>query len=124
MNEEKKPSEFIHRDDLDMDVMAEFEAAIKEQFGDQFQVVCAGDVLEEELPPELLASFQKQREEEEWKFFHGKCIDCDAVMPNFSEVEKDDWHPAEGWKWFTDHKDEDKIVAWQCPQCDAADQEG
>lgn len=110
----------IHRDDLDMDVVAEIEAQFKETMPG-YKVVFAGDHPETELPEGL----KKLQEAMEHALANGLCFDCGIKMPNWPdgpESMPDDWRPADGWRWFTDAATKE-VVQWQCPECDAKEQD-
>lgn len=104
----------INRDDVPPELLEQFEKMANEA---GFKVICAGDI-PGELPPEIQEAMNVLQKRHDDSMMNGTCLDCGANMPNYPP-DNDDWEPAEGWTWFTSN---DSIIAWQCPDCDAAEQ--
>lgn len=121
-DKDREAAKLVHRDDVDMDLVED----IMEHFAEThpgFKVVFAGDTPEGELPEGLLESSSQLQEMFEQSLEDGLCIDCGAVMPNYDSIDSDEnWKPAEGWRYFTDITTKE-ITSWQCPECDAKEQE-
>jgi hypothetical protein len=113
MSDEEK---LIHRDDMDYEDVAAIEAQFSELFPGM-KVVFAGDN-PAGLPPEIAEQMAALRLKMDHDLFHGLCRDCGAVMPNFTDVGREDWSLADGWRWFSDQAT-GEIAQWQCPECDA-----
>lgn len=114
----------IHRDDIPIDDMAKIEEAIRKahpEFAD-FKIVCAGDAPEGDLPPDVASAFDMVQRSFDRSLVLGACIDCDARMPNYPSSPEGfagDWQPTEGWRSFSKIGEEDSFAGWQCPTCDA-----
>lgn len=106
---------FIHRDDIPMDVMEQIESQLHGLFPG-FKVVCAGDIPSDELPAEL-GELHKAFVE---SIVNGLCIDCGEKMPNY-DPDNEDWQPEDGWQVLADMNDQPQC--WQCPNCDAKENE-
>lgn len=109
----------IHRDDVPMEVMEEFEKYIKEKFPGA-KVTCAGDQ-PGELPPEVQEHMQAIEQLFQDSMLNGTCLDCGAQMPGYNPLE-DDWEPHPSWHYFKNTSD-NTPMGWQCPACDAEERE-
>lgn len=98
-------------------------AAMQEKFPGM-QIICAGDVPNMALPPGLIADLEELERQHARSLGEGRCLDCDCQMPDYPATGEamETFKPAEGWTWFTNTATGD-IVAWQCPDCDARDQQ-
>jgi len=108
----------VHRDDLSPEMLS----MLEEQFPGM-KIVCAGDVPESSLPPEVAKEIAEREAKNFRSLTEGRCLDCDVKMPGFPLNVvgcAEDWEPDEGWVWF---EAGDKIVAWQCPNCDKGQNE-
>jgi len=116
-----KPNNLPHRDDFDMNDVAAIEAELAKSFPGM-KVVFAGDNTAE-MPPEVQQQLDAIREQMDRAFFAGQCTDCGATIPDFRPRD-DNWTLPNGWRIFTAKENgEDIPVAWQCPDCDAKDNE-
>lgn len=105
----------IHRDDLDMEVVEGVTAKLQEMFPGM-KVVFAGD--EPDIPEDVKRAALEIEAHMHKTLMEGQCTDCGKQMPNFPP-DSDDWEPAEGWCCFSGPDGE--IAAWQCPECDVAE---
>lgn len=117
----------LHRDDLPFEVVEELEKQLAEKYPDR-KIVFAGDAPEGSLPPEFTGAVEKTMQRFAESVAGGLCIDCGAAMPNYPEMQTimddgfpEDWQPADGWYHFEDARG--AIMGWQCPACDAAEDE-
>ena len=118
-----EPKNLIHRDDMDMGDAEELVRHLQEEHPG-LRVVFAGDVPDGQLPPAVREAAAQIEEAFQHSMLTGACLDCGAVMPNYPKPGEDmaaDWQPAEGWKHFQ-MRGPDGLIAWQCPDCDAADE--
>lgn len=101
----------MHRDDLDMDMVA----ALEEKLGGK--IICVDDVPPEQVTPQVrraveeakMAFMQTMRE----KLAAGQCIFCSAVMPGWTRGGE----AIDGWY---EGRDEDgNLIAFRCPNCAA-----
>jgi hypothetical protein len=101
-----------------MEVMKEIESAFATSHPG-VKVICAGD---HEIPDDVKKAMDALQAKMDRSFFEGRCIDCDAQMPNWPPPEDDaefeKWNIATGWKHFKDLTNGD-ITGFQCPACDA-----
>ncbi len=110
----------LHRDDVPFETAEEIVAEMQKKFPGM-KIVFAGDH-EAECPPEIMESLKQIEAMHERSMALGRCIDCDAQMPNYMKPEMTDaqldaWKPSPGWSTFS-NLGNDGIVAWQCPECD------
>lgn len=113
-----------HRDDIPLEAMQAFEAAMADQFPG-FKVVCVGDI-PGELPPEIQEKLEAIQILHARSFVEGRCIDCGRQMANPPPDASDDaawdaWQPDEGWLHFTNGAGE--VTAFQCPECDSREKD-
>ncbi len=118
----------IHRDDIDMDFMQEFEKAMKEKHGESTKVVCAGDI-SGELPPEVAEQIEAINEKMKETFLKGLCWDCGKQMPDWPPPEDDEafekWDKTEGWSTLNSMIDgQEEITGFVCPECTAEEEQG
>ncbi len=112
--------DLIHRDNLPNELIGDLEKRFP-----GFKIACVGDAPEGSLPPEVKEQLTNSKREMDERFFNGICEDCGVRMPNFPKGKEDlaeDWHPAEGWRHFSDSQTHEPI-AWQCPDCDKKEEE-
>lgn len=118
MTEDPK-EHFIHRDDIDMDVMQALEKAMKKDHGEHFKVVCLGDT--DEIPPEVMEQLAGLKKKMDEILAKGLCWDCGKQMPNWPppDDENEEWDQAEGWATLNSMEGgEEQITGWICPECD------
>jgi len=117
---QKLLARLAHRDDMPYEVVEAMERVLAEQFPGM-KLTFAGDV-PGGPPPEILAKIARVEARLQRLLREGRCIECGVQMPDPpSKDMSEDWRPADGWCWFTN--EEDQVAAWQCPQCDADDDE-
>ncbi len=127
MTKEQDPKEnLIHRDDIDMDFMQAFEKAIKEEHGEEFKVICAGDAPAGTVPPELMEQLAGLKKKMGEAFAKGLCWDCGKQMPDWPPPEDDEafekWDMTKGWSTLNSMKEE--ITGFVCPECTAEEEQG
>jgi hypothetical protein len=113
-------SEFMHRDDLPMDIAEDAVEKLR-KLHPGCKIVFAGDA-GDQLPEEAKKAFAEYRRQEQAKLVQGLCSDCGKKMPGWT----DDLGPPsmklpEGWTFFEDPKTK-MPHAWICPECDQAEQ--
>lgn len=115
----------LHRDDLPMELAEEVTRKLKELYPGM-KVMFAGDCPDSAVlvrANQALEALQRKNEE---SLMNGTCIDCGRQMPGYSTEWREDrgadWAPAEGWVWFSIPQT-DEVVSWQCPECNALDEE-
>lgn len=115
-------SEPLHRDDMDPEMLQALEQQFQELYPG-YKVVFSGDA---PMDSEAARKDAEVRELIDRKshesLARGTCFDCGAQMPDYTP-EQEDWQPAQGWRHFNDFKT-GEITAWQCPACDAQDEDG
>ncbi len=109
----------IHRDDVPMEVMEEFEKFVQGRFPGM-RVTCAGDQ-PGELPPEVQEHMNAIEQLFKDSMLNGTCLDCGAQMPDYNPLD-DNWEPHVDWHYFKNTSD-NTPMGWQCPDCDAAERE-
>lgn len=120
-NEPAQPFRLAKHDDLPPDVAKAITEELQKRHAN-FTIMFAGDQPLETLPPDVQNVIRQLQQTTLRALAEGRCVDCGAQMPNWPPTAPD-WQPAPGWSWFTDTQNEDKITAWQCPACDALDQD-
>lgn len=113
----------LHRDDLPFDIMEGLAEEIDKLYPGM-KIRCAGDMAT--LPPDVADMMAKLEDAHKRSLREGLCIDCGAKMPGYptsAEELSAGWAPADGWNWFSEVGSDD-IQCWQCPACDANEEDG
>lgn len=124
--------DLIHRDDMDYPVVEKLVETLKE-LHPGMDVVFAGDTPPDQLPPELVEYMKQIEAAHNKSLYGGLCIDCGLKMDGWDQAALDgedslntlvNVHVKQHkWRFFTNGKDGEP-TAWQCPACDAKDEDG
>lgn len=110
----------IHRDDVDPSVLKQLEVAFP-----GMKIIFAGGH-ENNLSPEILKDLAEFERQQAVLLCEGRCSGCFTQIPNWEKIRQaimDETEVVipEGWRQFIDR--DEAIVAWQCPDCDAKEEE-